>query len=118
MTSSFPQFLGRVRFVHTLAELCDEIGAEFVEIVLVSSPDEAVNRFVRRTADLVEPGDGEAATQVERDGGADAQIRAMYRQLLEVVDARPASRILTTVDGRRRRDLRRHAAPDHSCRPR
>lgn len=94
-----PQFLGRVRFVHSLAELCDDIGAEFVEIVLVSSPDEAVSRFVRRSATSMEPGDRDAATQVERDGGADAQIRAMYRQLLEVVDARPASRILTTVDG-------------------
>ena len=45
-----PQFLGRLRFVQTLAELCDEVGAEFVEIVLLSSPDEAVDRFIRRTA--------------------------------------------------------------------
>jgi predicted kinase len=94
-----PQFLGRVEFVRTLAGLCDDVGADFVEIVLLSSPDEAVDRFVRRTAAAAGPGDGEAAALVEQAGGADAQIRMMYRQLLGVVQARPASRIVATVPG-------------------
>jgi predicted kinase len=94
-----PQFLGRVGFVQTLAELCEDVGADFVEVVLLSSPDEAVSRFVRRSVTSTEPGDRDAAAQVERDGGADAQLRAMYHQLLEVVAARPASWILTTIEG-------------------
>jgi predicted kinase len=94
-----PQFLGRVDFVQTLAELGADVGVDFIEVVLLSSPDEAVKRFVHRTATSSRSGDRHAAAVIERAGGADVQIRAMYQKLLDVVDARPASRIVTTVDG-------------------
>ena len=94
-----PQFLVRIEFVQTLAKLCDDISAEFVEVVLLSSPDEAVARFVRRTATSSAVHHRDAAALVERDGGTDVYIRRMCRQLREVVDARPASRVLRTIEG-------------------
>jgi len=37
-----PQFLGRLDFIGVLQRLCEEVRAEFVEVVLLSNPDEAV----------------------------------------------------------------------------
>ena len=44
-----PQFLGRLDFIGVLQRLCEEVKAEFVEVVLLSNPDEAVSRFARRS---------------------------------------------------------------------
>jgi hypothetical protein len=43
-----PQFLGRLDFVLELEELCTQVGAEFVEVALLSSPQDAADRFLRR----------------------------------------------------------------------
>ncbi len=94
-----PQFLGRMEFLRSLAELGADVGVEFIEVVLLSSPDEAVDRFAQRTATSSRSGDRHAAAVVERAGGVNVQIRAMYQQLLDVVAARPATRIVQTVTG-------------------
>jgi hypothetical protein len=93
-----PQFLGRLDFVVALQRLCEEVRAEFVEVVLLSSPDEAAARFARRSDRSTSAEHHDAATLLERSGGADA-LRDIYRRLLAVVAARPATRTVVTVDG-------------------
>jgi len=44
-----PQFLGRIDFVLQLENLCREVDAEFVELVLFISPRDAADRFARRS---------------------------------------------------------------------
>lgn len=45
-----PQFLGRLDFVLELEHLAGQVGADFVELALLSSPQDAADRFVRRSA--------------------------------------------------------------------
>jgi len=45
-----PQFLGRLDFVSALERLCDDVGADFIEVALLSSPQDTVDRFARRSA--------------------------------------------------------------------
>jgi predicted kinase len=93
-----PQFLGRTEFVLSLADLCERVGATFVEVALVSSPEDARDRFTRRTTDSPSAEHREAALLLERRGGVD-ELRNMYDRLLEVIAARPSTRIVTSVGG-------------------
>lgn len=93
-----PQFLGRLDFVFALELLCDDVGAKFVEVALLSSPREAADRFVRRSSapETVEHRDANAL--LERSGGLSA-LPDMYNRLLEVIASRPRTRTVVTVDG-------------------
>lgn len=93
-----PQFLGRLSFVEALERLCEEVRAEFVEVALFSNPDEAVDRFVRRSDRSTSTEHQDAAALLDRSGGPDT-LRDSCRQLLAVVAARPATRTVVTVDG-------------------
>jgi predicted kinase len=93
-----PQFLGRLDYIVTLQRMCEQVNAEFVEVVLLSSPDEAATRFARRSDQSTIAEHQDAAALVERSGGPDV-LRDIYRRLLAVVAARPATRTVVTVDG-------------------
>ncbi len=93
-----PQFLGRLEFVLVLQRLCDDVGAEFVEVVLLSDPQDAAERFTRRSAQPETAEHQNAAALLERRGGLDA-LPGMYDRLLQVVAARPRTRVVLTVDG-------------------
>jgi|1186.fasta_scaffold781994_1 predicted kinase len=93
-----PQYLGRLEFILELEALADQVRAEFVEIALVSDPDDAVARFTRR---MEQPENDEhrgAAALQERSGGL-AALGEMYERLLQVIEARPSTRSVMTVDG-------------------
>jgi predicted kinase len=93
-----PQFLGRVDFIVELEHLCHQVGAEFVELALLSSPRDASNRFVRRSGRPETPAHRDAAALQERSGGV-AGLPAMYDRLLEVIASRPGTRTVQTVTG-------------------
>jgi predicted kinase len=93
-----PQFLGRLDFVLELEHLCGQVGADFVELVLLSSPQDVVDRFMRRSRDSVTAAHRDAQALLERSGGVD-ELFAGYDRLLEVVASRPRTRTLMTVDG-------------------
>jgi predicted kinase len=79
-----PQFLGRPAFLEQLTELAARSGAEFHEVVLLDSKDNAVRRFAARpTSERVEP----------------AMVAQMYDDLLAVIAARPGVKVVPTVDG-------------------
>ena len=93
-----PQFLGRVDFILELERLCRRAGAEFIELALLSSPEDAARRFARRSRHPETPEHRDAALLRERSGGM-GQLPALYGQLLEVVASRPDTRTVTTVAG-------------------
>ncbi len=93
-----PQYLGRVAFVRTLERTAIRADAAFVEVALVSSVDDAVRRFERRSMTSADPAHLEAAQLQNRRGGP-AELAVMYDQLLAVIAARPQTHLITTVDG-------------------
>jgi AAA domain len=93
-----PQFLGRLEFVLELEALAGEVGAEFVEIALLSDPVDAAERFARRVAQPETQEHRDAAALQEQSGGV-AVLGESYQRLLGVVAARPATRTILTVDG-------------------
>jgi hypothetical protein len=93
-----PQFLGRVDFVVQLEALAGEVDAEFVEIALLSDPQDAAARFARQAAHPETAEHHDALALLERRGGL-AALPRMYEGLLEVVAARPLTRTVVTVEG-------------------
>jgi len=93
-----PQFLGRLEFLETLQQLAAEVGAEFVELALVSDRNDVVRRFERRSATSPDPAHRDAAELQRRTGGRD-ELAATYDKLLAVVAGRPTTRVITTSDG-------------------
>jgi len=93
-----PQYLGRVDFVLELEELSREVGADFVEIVLLSDPQDASARFAWRAAHPETAAHRDAAALLERSGGLGA-LPQMSDRLLEVVACRPRTLTILTVDG-------------------
>lgn len=92
------QFLGRLDFVLALEQLCDDVDAEFVEVALLSNPQDAAERFARRAAQPETTAHRDAMALLERSGGL-AAVPAMYERLLEVVASRAGTRTVVTVDG-------------------
>jgi predicted kinase len=92
------QFLGRPDFLEALDEVAAAAGVPFVEIALVTTIDEAAERFVQRSGDNSRPEYTDAATLLDRDGGPDALVE-MQARLEEVVGSRANTRRVTVVDG-------------------
>jgi predicted kinase len=80
-----PQFLGRPAFLEQVERLAREVGADFHEIVLLDSKENALRRFA-----------GRATTN---PATAD-ELSTMYDRLLVIIAARPAARVVSTTDGR------------------
>lgn len=93
-----PQFLGRVEFIIELEHLCQQVGAEFVELVLLSSAQDVTHRFVHRSRQPETPAHRDAAALQQRSGGV-GELPAAYGRLLEVVASRPGTRAVVTVAG-------------------
>jgi len=105
-----PQFLGRLDFALDLERLCRQVGAGFVELVLLSSAEDAGERFVRRSRHPETSVQRDAQALLEQSGGVD-ELPAMYERLLEVVASRPQTITMTTVDGQVEQDLPRPPRP-------
>lgn len=93
-----PQFLGRLEFVETLQQLAVDVTAEFIELALVSGRDEALRRFERRSSTSPDRAHRDAAELQRRTGGRE-ELAAMYDRMSAVITARPATRVITSVDG-------------------
>ncbi|WP_432825329.1 AAA family ATPase [Dactylosporangium sp. CA-092794] len=78
-----PQFLGRLPFVLGLEALARSAGVPFVEVALVETRAGALRRFVPRP--------GPAVTQ--------AEVGEMYDRLQTVIAARPATRLVPSIEG-------------------
>jgi predicted kinase len=78
-----PQFLGRPEFIDQLAALADEVGVDFVEVILLDSKENVLRRFQARddTSKAVDP----------------QELSTMYDRLLALAAARPHASIIRTT---------------------
>jgi predicted kinase len=88
-----PQFLGRPAFLEQVERLAHEVGADFREIVLLDSKENALRRFTSRAAT-----NPTAAAMVAHAGGLD-ELSTMYDRLLAIIASRPTARVVPTTDG-------------------
>jgi predicted kinase len=93
-----PQFLGNPRFLEQAEAVAVEVGAQFIEFVLMDGRDETVRRFTARTAAAAEPAHVEAGRLLEKFGGEPALL-AMYDRLLLVISARSNAQVVVCPDG-------------------
>jgi len=93
-----PQFLGRLDFLLQLENLSHQVGADFIEVVLVNSPQDAADRFAQRSRHPETSVHRDAQALLDRSGGA-SELRAMHDRLLEVVASRPRTITVSTSDG-------------------
>lgn len=93
-----PQYLGRPGFVEQIEHLALDVRASFHEIVLLDSKDNARRRFVERSLSSTDPSHIEARELLDRSGGME-ELSAMYDRLLTLLSARPAAKVIETVDG-------------------
>ena len=93
-----PQLLGRLPFIEQLEQLCNDANGEFVETALVSSPEDAVRRFTRRSQNPEDDTHRDAKALQQKHGG-DAGVATMYQAMLDTVAQRPNTHLVETIDG-------------------
>ncbi len=93
-----PQFLARPAFIGELEALAGELGAEFVEVVLVEAPDVAAARLAQRAAGPMMAVQRDAHLLLDRAGGLDV-VPELHRGLQDVLAGRPDARRVEPVPG-------------------
>lgn len=93
-----PQFLGRPTFIEHVERLANELDAQFHEIVLLDSKENALRRFTERSRAAVDPAHVESQEIVERSGGLE-ELSAMYDRLVSVIASRPTAKVVPTESG-------------------
>ena len=96
-----PQFLARPAFIGELEALAGELGAEFVEVVLVEAPDVAAARLAQRAAGPMTAVQRDAHLMLDRAGGLDT-VPELHRRLQRRA-RRPPRRAAGRAGARRRR---------------
>jgi predicted kinase len=91
-----PQFLGQPGFIEQLQAVARDVGARFLEVVLMDTLPNALARFAAR-------GDDDAAVThhraAERLAGGQAGLSEMYDRLQAVVASRPSAVVIETMLG-------------------
>jgi predicted kinase len=93
-----PQFLARPQFIGELESLAADVGAEFVEVVLVEEPGAAAARLARRAAGPMTVVQRDAHAMLDRAGGL-ATVPELHRRLHDMLAGRPRARRVKPVPG-------------------
>jgi predicted kinase len=94
-----PQYLGRLDFVHDLDRLARDVDATFVEVALRPEPADVAARRFRDRATAAATQQHVDAARALAEGGSTAEFERMRAGLLEVVDARPSTRVVDAPAG-------------------
>lgn len=90
-----PQLLARIDFVLQLEAASATAGAPFIEIVLVSTPEAATERFRHRSAN---PEDQTHLDAAALESGTAERIPQMLEGMLAVAAQRPRTHYVETID--------------------
>jgi predicted kinase len=91
-----PQFLFRMSFILDLERVANDAGARFVEVALVSNPEEAAARFATRTGSS-DP-NHQDAVRLQRAPGAQS-IEELYGAMIQMLRDRPGTVFVESVPG-------------------
>lgn len=99
-----PQFLAQPTFLEQVERLATELGADFHEIVLIDSKDNALRRFTQRPRSATDP---HQDTHEVLDRIADPQAwSTIYDELMSLVASRPTATVIPTDAGQAQRAYR------------
>jgi len=93
-----PQFLGRPQFIGELESLGDDVGVEFVEVVVVEEPDVAAARLAQRAAGPMTAVQRDAHAMLDRSGGL-GTVPELRRRFHRMLAGRPHARRIEPVPG-------------------
>jgi predicted kinase len=82
-----PQFLGRTDFIEQAEQAARDAGAEFREIALTDSKENAIQRYAKRPSDPA------------RQSAGAVELADMYDRLMSVIAARPGTKLVLSSDG-------------------
>jgi len=91
-----PQFLRRPEFIDQLQQVAEDVGAEFVLVALVSSPEEAAARFQSRSTST-EPNHRDAVALQKAPGAL--PVEELYEGMREMLDSYENVRYVQSVPG-------------------
>jgi predicted kinase len=91
-----PQYLGRPEFLEQLEDLAGHTGADFHEIVLMTTKDEAIDRFRNRTRSSPDTAHREADEMIAGDPD---RLARMYDDLAALLASRPRAQQVGSRDG-------------------
>lgn len=91
-----PQFLQRSEFVEELAAAADDVGADFLELCLVNSPEQAAAQFAAR-ASSADP--NHQAAQMLQSAPDAIPVQRLYQAMLTMVSNRPQTILVEAVPG-------------------
>lgn len=99
-----PQFLAQPTFLEQVECLAHQLGADFHEIVLLDSKDNALRRFTQRPRSATDP---HQETHEMLDRIADPEEwSVIYDELMSLVAARPTATVIPTGSGQVQRAYR------------
>jgi predicted kinase len=92
-----PQFLFRSAFIEELERTAADAGGSFVEIALVSSPEEATARFAARASS--DDPNHQDAVRLQQSAGA-RPIEELYSEMIGMLQhERPRTRFVESIPG-------------------
>jgi len=94
-----PQFLGRPELLEQVEHLASEVSAEFHEIVLLDTKENAARRFTERTRAALDPSHVEAHELLLSSEGGLEELSVMHDKLLSIVATRPTAKVVPTQSG-------------------
>ncbi len=101
-----PQFLARDTFITELEAVARQSGARFIEVALVTTPEDTVRAFEARSATPENQQHIDAQQLVERSGPGDG-LAEMHDRLMVFLESRPKVRRVAIVRGDIESTLRR-----------
>jgi predicted kinase len=93
-----PQLFARAEELARFEAAAAQADAEFVEIMLMDEPTEAIARFHRRGGGDADPWHERVRAIVESEGG-DAVLARFYQALQDLAADRPRTTVIRSVDG-------------------
>jgi predicted kinase len=100
-----PQLLAQAEFIEQAEHLAREVNADFHEVVLLDTKDNALRRFAERSRTTDDPVHLDAQQMLDRHGGL-VELAAMYDRLMVMISTRPATKVVRTENGKVERSYR------------
>ena len=95
---AIPQYIGRPEFLEQVEHLAADVPADFHEIVLLDSKQNAIRRFTERSQRPGDPAHADAQQMLQQQGGIE-ELASMYDRLMATVESRPTAVVVPSTNG-------------------
>lgn len=95
---AIPQYIGRPEFLEQVEHLAADVPADFHEIVLLDSKQNAIRRFTERSQRPGDPAHADAQQMLQQQGRIE-ELASMYDRLMATVESRPTAVVVPSTNG-------------------